>query len=146
MTTATLYDTDFYAWTQTQAALLRQAQFGKLDILHLIDEIEDMGKSQQRQLESRLAVLVAHLLKWRYQPDQRSRSWEGTIRVQRRHLRRLLAQNPSLRSQVAQAISESYFDAVESAWAETGLDKEIFPAVCPYTLQQLLDDNFFPQA
>jgi hypothetical protein len=146
MTTAILYDTDFYAWTQTQADFLRQAQFGQLDIANLIEEIEDMGKSQQRQLESRLSILMAHLLKWQYQPDQRSRSWEGTIRVQRRHLQRLLDQNPSLRPQLAQAIANGYPDAVDVAWAETGLGEKDFPATCPYTAQQLLNETFFPQA
>lgn len=79
----TLYDTDFYAWAQAQATALQQAQFDQLDIANLIEEIEDIGKSQRRQLESRLAVLIGQLLKWQFQPNQRSRSWEATIRTQR---------------------------------------------------------------
>ena len=97
MSTATLYETDFYAWTQTQAAALHQANFDQLDITNLIEEIEDMGKSQQRQLESRLIVLLVHLLKWQFQPNQRSPRWEATIRIQRLELADLLADNPSLR-------------------------------------------------
>ncbi len=144
-TTANLYDTDFYAWTQTQAAALQQANFDRLDIANLIEEIEDMGKSQRRQLESRLAVLMAHLLKWQFQPGKRSRSWQATIRTQRRHLHKLLDQNPSLRPTVPQAIVEAYADALDSAWAETGLDEELFPAHVPYTSAQILDDAFLPE-
>lgn len=119
MTTATLYDTDFYAWTQTQADLLRQEQFGKLDLTNLIEEIEDMGKNRQREVSHRLQVLIAHLLKWHFQPERRSPSWETTIRNQRDELTDLLADNPSLRSQVADYITRSYPRArrgVQQGW------------------------------
>ncbi|RIK39455.1 MAG: DUF29 domain-containing protein [Chloroflexi bacterium] len=140
----TLYDVDFYAWTQEQAKLLRQEEFSRLDITNLIDEIEDMGKSQQRQLYSRLVVLMTPLLKWQFQPGKQSRSWQATIRVQRRRLHRLLDQTPSLRAHLDQTIIEAYADAVDEAWAETGLDVETFPSACPYTSTQLLDETFFP--
>lgn len=140
----TLYDVDFYAWTQEQAKLLRQEEFSRLDITNLIEEIEDMGKSQQRQLYSRLVVLMTPLLKWQFQPGKQSRSWQATIRVQRRRLHRLLDQTPSLRAHLDQTIIEAYADAVDEAWAETGLDVETFPSACPYTSTQLLDETFFP--
>ncbi len=143
MTTVQLYDTDFYAWTQEQASLLGQEKFEHLDLNNLIEEIEDMGKSQQRQLESRFAVLIAHLLKWEFQPNKRSRSWQATIRVQRIQLRKLLKQNLSMRTQVDQAIAETYEEALNLAWSETGLDFAAFPPTCPYTSQQILDEAFF---
>ena len=144
MTTPTLYEADFYAWTLEQAQLLRQAEFSRLDITNLIEEIEDMGKSQQRQLYSRLVVLMTHLLQWQFQPGNQSRSWQATIRVQRRQLHRLLKLNPSLRVQLEQTITEAYADAVDGAWAETGLDGETFPATAPFTSAHLLDETFLP--
>ncbi|CAN5812234.1 DUF29 domain-containing protein [soil metagenome] len=140
----TLYDIDFYAWTQIQAAALQKADFDQLDIANLIEEIEGMGKSERRQLESRLAILMAHLLKWQFQPGKRSRSWQATIRTRRRHLHKLLDQNLSLRPTVPQVIVEAYIDALDLAWAETGLDEEIFPTYVPYTSAQILDDAFLP--
>jgi hypothetical protein len=144
MTTTTLYDVDFFAWTKEQAKLLRQEEYGRLDITNLVEEIEDMGKSQQRQLYSRLVVLMTHLLKWQFQPGKQSRSWQATIRVQRRRLQRLLDQNPSLRAQLDQTIVEAYADAIDEVWAETGLDVETFPSACPYTSAEILADTFFP--
>src|SRR6266849_1972761 len=93
---AELYEQDFYAWTQTTAALIRAGKWYDLDWEALAEEVESLGKSQHRELGSRLDVLVMHLLKWRYQPSEHSRSWRSTIRTQRRELRRLLQQNPSL--------------------------------------------------
>ena len=145
MAATPLYDTDFYAWTKDQANLLRHAKFEQLDIANLIEEIEDMGKSQRRELESRLMVLIAHLLKWQYQPDHRSRSWEATIQIQRSSLQRLLRNNPSLRTRIKVAINAIYRDAVLSAWGETGLERTIFPIDCPYPAAQILDSAFFPE-
>jgi hypothetical protein len=139
-----LYETDFYAWAQEQAEILRQEKFQQLDIVNIIEEIEEMGKSQQRQLASRMAVLIAHLLKWQFQVDKRSRSWQATIRTQRRHLQRLLNQNPSLSVQLEQVVTEAYEDALDAAWAETGLAFDVFPPTCPYTVAQILDGDFFP--
>lgn len=144
MTTTTLYDTDFYAWTQNQAALLREAKFGQLDLTNLIEEIEEMGKSQRRELESRLVVLIAHLLKWHYQPGQRSRSWEASIQVQRSSLRRLLRDNPSLRARMREFVDSAYPDAVTVAWGETGLERSVFPQACPYANKEILEETFFP--
>ena len=149
MTTQTLYDTDFYAWSQQQAQMLQKQNFAHLDLTNLIEEIEDMGKNRQRELSSRLQVLIAHLLKWNYQPSAsrgaRSRSWSGTIRIQRSELQALLSDNPSLRPQIPSAIQRVYPNAVIIAWSETGLDESIFPATCPYPPKQILDSTFFPE-
>src|SRR5262245_15077973 len=107
-----LYDTDFYAWTQEQAALLRDQRAQALDYANLAEEVESLGKSQQQALESRLEVLLTHLLKWRYchcpmRPDAR-RGWRLTIREQRRRLARLLHHNASLHPTVPAVIAESY--------------------------------------
>jgi hypothetical protein len=143
-TVTTTYDTDFYAWTQEQVDLLRQGQLGKLDIEHLIEEIEDMGMSQRRALTSRLQVLISHLLKWHYQPDRRSPSWEATIHIQRSEIVDLLADSPSLRSQLNAFIERAYPKARQAARGETRLPLETFPPICPYTPAQLLDTDFFP--
>ncbi|MFP4280734.1 MAG: DUF29 domain-containing protein [Halochromatium sp.] len=139
-----LYDTDFYAWANRQASLLRSGQLEQADIALIAEEIESMGKSELRELENRLAVLFSHLLKWRFQPSRRSRSWELTIKEQRRRLRRHLAQNPSLRHRLEQAREDAYGDAILAAASETGLAEESFPTQCPFTPEQTLDDNWWP--
>src|SRR5947208_12657968 len=98
MRTADLYDKDFAEWTRHNAELLRSGRVTEADLEHIAEEIEDMGKRERRELLSRLTVLIVHMLKWNVQPDRRSRSWEGTIRVQRKDLAKLLSQNPSLKS------------------------------------------------
>jgi predicted DNA-binding ribbon-helix-helix protein len=146
MTTTTLYEKDFVAWTQAQADLLRQAQFNQLDIANLVEEIEDMGKNRQRELSSRLQVLLSHLLKWQYQPERRSPSWEIPIQLQRAEIMDLLTDNPSLRPQVADFVLRAYPKARLAARGETSLELKVFPTVCPYTFKEILDNNFFPEA
>jgi len=121
------YDTDCYAWANTQAELLRAGKLGEADIEHIAEEIESMGKGELRELENRLAVLFTHLLRWRFQPTHRSRSWELTIKEQRRRLRRHLAQNPSLQSKLPQASEDAYGDAVLETARQTGLAEEAKP-------------------
>ncbi len=142
--TAILYDMDFYAWTQQQAALLRDEEFAELDRQNLIEEIEAMGRSEKRELASRLQVLIMHLLKWQYQAALRSRSWQSTIRIQRRDLARLLADNPSLRSTVSTVIVQIYPDAVADMREETGLLAPDLPQTCPYPPTDVLDLGFWP--
>lgn len=144
MKTATLYDTDFYAWTQQQATLLRDEEFAELDIHNLIEEIEAMGRSEKRELASRLQVLLMHLLKWQFQTELRCRSWQNTIRTQRNDLSRLLADNPSLRGTVSEVIAQVYPDAVFDAIEETGVLAATFPSVCPYKATEVLDRTFLP--
>ena len=139
-----LYETDFYAWTQRQSTLLRQEEFEAVDWNNLIEEIETLGRSEQNELESRLQVLIMHLLKWQLQADKRSPSWETTIMIQRIDLARLLRKNPSLRARLAEFVTDAYPDAVKKAIAETRLPKEHFPVTCPYPVAAILDDAFWP--
>lgn len=114
-------------------------------IEHIAEEIEDMGKSQRRELESRLAVLLVHLLKWGWQRDKRSSSWKVTVATQRAELRRLFRQSPSLKAPLPESIAESCGDAVEEASLETGLPADTFSGHCPFTPEQMLDRNFLPE-
>lgn len=143
-TTTYTYDTDFYAWTQEQARLLREGQFDALDLMHLSEELEDLGKREKRSLNSHLAILLGHLLKWRYQPDSPHRkSWHATITIQRRAVAKLLRDNPSLKPQVAGFVADAYPDGIDLAVAETPLDYDAFPKTCPWTEYQILGD-FWP--
>mgnify|MGYP001191749395 CR=1 FL=1 len=137
-----LYETDFHAWAQRQAALLRQGNYEQLDAQHLLEEIEDMAGSQRRALASRLQVLISYLLKWEHQPELRSRSWMATIRVQRAEIADLLVDNPSLRPQLAMFVERAWPKAREFAWAETGLPLAAFPVECSYAVEQILDPSF----
>jgi len=144
MTARDLYDRDFFEWTVRNAELLRAGRLTEADIDHIAEEIEDMGKSQQREMWSRQEVLLKHLLKWRLQPEKRSRSWRATINTQRRRISRLLGQMPTLRGTLDQSLAQIYADAVSGAADETGLLKKCFPETCPFTIDQLLDEEFFP--
>lgn len=144
MGTLNLYDQDFYAWTQEQAKLIKEKAFDKLDITHLFEEVESMGASEVRELESRLDVLITHLLKWKHQPNLQSRSWLLTIKEQRLKIKRRLKKMPSLKSALPEIFVESYEDAIYSAARETGLDEKIFPKSCEWTIEQVLNDEFLP--
>ena len=146
MIATTRYESDFYAWANEQAALLRAGRLDAVDIEHIAEEIESMGKTEKRELISRLAVLLTHLLKWRFQPALRGKSWRSTVKVQRRDLARHLVDNPSLKSQVADAVIEAYGNAVITAAGETDFDEETFPASCPWSLKEIMDDAFWPEA
>lgn len=139
-----LYETDFYAWTQEQANFLRDRQWSQIDLSNLIDEVESLGKQQRQELRSRLSVLLGHLLKWEYQPQERSRSWLATIRVQRRDTLRLLQENPSFTSALPDALLEGYEDGRDLAMGETNLPQQTFPLVCPYTFNEISDIRFYP--
>ena len=136
------YDHDFYAWTQDQSQLLRTGQLQLIDVQNLAEELEDMGRAEKRELESRLEILLMHLLKWQFQPSKRSRSWQLTIKEQRLRLQKHLKQNPSLKAAIADVFDDAYQLAVVSAEKETGLD--IFPEICPYNADQVLLDSFLP--
>ncbi len=144
MPAPSLYETDFYAWTQEQVSLLRKYQWSQLDLLNLIEEIESLGKQQRQELRNRLSVLIGHLLKWEYQSSMRSRSWLATIRVQRRDTLRLLKDNPSLKSYLEDVVSEAYENGRDLAMGETDLPEETFPVECLYGLTELLDNSFYP--
>jgi Domain of unknown function DUF29 len=140
----TLYEEDFHAWTQQQAELLRSRQLAGADLDNIAEEIDSMGRSVRRELVSRLAVLLLHLLKWQHQPAFRSRSWQLTIKGQRRSLVRHLRDNPGLRSQMDQAISDADGNATIEAERETGLAAETFPETCPFSFDQAISDDFWP--
>jgi hypothetical protein len=143
MSNSTLYDHDFYAWSQEQAGLLRSGKVFEADLEHIAEEIESMGKTEKRELISRLAVLLLHLLKWRFQPKWRGPSWEATIKIQRRDLRRHLADNPSLKSKLPEAIADAYGNAIIAAGAETGLSGGALPTDCPWSFDEIMED-FWP--
>jgi len=133
-----LYETDFRAWALEQARRLRSGE--SVDVEHVSEELEGLGRSEQQQLVNRLAALIAHWLKWEYQTENRSRNWLGTIHEQQKRIKRLLARNPSLTSVVGESIEESYEIAVTFASVDTGIIEDDFPAGCPYTLEQLLSE------
>jgi hypothetical protein len=149
---STLYEQDFDRWARAQADLLRQGKPQDLDIEHLIEELEDMGKGSLRELESRFIVLMAHLLKWQLQlhtlAEQwkafEGKSWRKTIIEQRTQLNFLLDKVPSLKASLELAREEAYPAARRLAIKETGMPPETFPTQCPYSIDQLLDEDFFP--
>jgi hypothetical protein len=140
-----LYDRDILAWAQQQAGLLRAGRLAELDIQHIAEEIEDVGKSEQRELASRMAVLLVHLLKWQYQPERRGNSRLRTLRAQRRSIALRLRRTPSLKPMLRDPdwLEEIWQDAIGAATADTGLDA--FPEDCPWSVSQCLDTDWLPQ-
>jgi hypothetical protein len=141
---ARLYENDYDAWLQGNLELLRQSRFDELDVEHLIEEMEEMGRKERGELSSRMVILIAHLLKWQFQPTHRSSSWRGSIAEQRIKLVRRLRLSPSLEPFLPEAIRDAYGDAIDLAAEETGLEPAMFPHTCPYTDKQLLDRTFLP--
>jgi hypothetical protein len=139
-----LYETDFYAWIQVQANLLRHRQWNQLDLSNLIEEIESLGRQQRAELRNRLCVLIGHLLKWEYQPKGRSRSWLSTIRIQRIETLELLEENPSLKPYLKEVLHKAYIKGIALASGETNLPLKTFPQDCPYALEDILNDGFYP--
>ncbi|GAB4196366.1 MAG: DUF29 domain-containing protein [Coleofasciculaceae cyanobacterium] len=140
-----LYKTDYLKWIQTTLEKLRVQDYSSIDWENLIEEIEDMGRSERRSLESNLIVVLTHLLKWQYQPEFRSGSWKGSIVEHRRRIREALKDSPSLKPYLEEVFAQCYWDAVELASAETELPVETFPQECPYTSAEVLDSIFLPE-
>ncbi|MGD0187759.1 MAG: DUF29 domain-containing protein [Roseiarcus sp.] len=138
------YQRDFYAWANEQAALLRAGQLGRADIENIAEEIASMGRTEKRELVNRLAVLLSHLLKWRFQPALRGNSWRLTIEDQRDQLEDHLGDNPSLKAGLSEAIAAGYRRAILGAARETGLDRSVFPTDCPWSFDQVTDKDFWP--
>jgi hypothetical protein len=138
------YDNDFYSWTQEQAELLKNGRFSELDIDNLIEEVESMGRSEKRELESRLTILLLHLLKWKYQEVRRGRRWQLSIDEQRLQFCKTLNENPGLKPTLDEIIKDAYKLAVIKAARETKISKSIFPECCSWTLAQFIDDGFYP--
>ena len=142
----TNYETDVVAWANEQAGFVRSGRFDQLDLEHIAEEIEDVGKSEQRELASRMAVLLAHLLKWEHQPARRSKSWQYTLTTQRKEVAYVISEAPSLRTKFS---DERWLDIVWSkaksqAESETGLDIDTFPEVCPWPISDVLSEGWLP--
>ena len=144
----TAYERDVVAWAHEQAQLLRSGQLTALDIEHIAEEIEDVGKSEQRELANRMAVLLAHLLKWEFQPALRCTSRESTIRTQRNSIDRRISKTPSLKASLADPDwwADAWDDAVVDASKETGMAYISFPEICPWSADKVMDRGFFPDA
>lgn len=137
------YQKDFFKWTKEQAFFLKNQEFNKLDIANLIEEIESLGRSEKRTLKSYLEVLLMHLLKMVYQPKKQSKSWILSIKNSRKKFKETLKENPSLKPKLAEFLKETYESSRWDAALETGLDESAFPEKLPWTVKQILDDNFF---
>ena len=136
------YETDLYEWTSAQADALRRRASNELDWDNLAEEIETLGRSERREIASRLKNLLLHLLKWRYQPERQCGSWRGSIVEAREELEAVLADNPSLRSLPAERLPSVYASARRKALDETGLLR--LPDDCPWTVEEVLSADFFP--
>ena len=138
------YDGDYHAWVLEQIELLGAGRFGDLDIENLIDELKGLAVTEQQEIESRLTVLLQHLLKWEFQPNRRSNSWRATILEQRFRINRVLLKSPSLRRLPATAMDQEYRLARLRAADQAGLPLDRFPKQCPYSVSQALDEAFWP--
>ncbi|MBD2743155.1 DUF29 domain-containing protein [Coleofasciculus sp. FACHB-1120] len=140
-----LYETDYLKWIQTTVEKLRVGDYPNIEWENLIEEIEDMGRSERRSLKSNLIIVLTHLLKWQFQPEFRSGSWKGSIVEHRRRIREALKDSPSLKPYLEEVFVKCYLDAVEQASAETELPLETFPQLCPYTSTEVLNSKFLPE-
>jgi hypothetical protein len=150
-TNAGLYDTDFYAWVQDQAALLAARRFEELDLPHLVEELQLMGSSERGELANRLSVLLAHLLKLQiaaerlpYVYERAQRGWHLTCTEQRLQLKRLLRRNPSLRPTVSDELPDAYAIARLQAAIALGVDEASMPLTCTWTPEEVLEADFWP--
>jgi hypothetical protein len=139
-----LYERDETAWLETMAELIRLGRLDEVDYPNLAEYLADMARRDRREVESRMIVLIVHVLKWVYQPDRRSGSWKATIIEQRQELEGLVSRGV-LRNHAETVLADAYEKAVERTAAETELADEIFPAACPYTLDQLLSAELFAE-
>ena len=143
-----LYDEDIVLWSERQGTLLRRRARGEpvndaeLDWPNIAEEVEAMGRAEREQLTNRLGILLAHLLKWRFQPDRRGNSWRLTILEQRRRAGRIVLRNPSLRPRLDEILADAYGDALLIAERETALPPETFPGVCPWTVEDAMRGDF----
>ncbi|WP_071189489.1 DUF29 domain-containing protein [Trichormus sp. NMC-1] len=140
--TQSLYEQDFYLWTKAIVQHLKENRFNEIDIPNLIEEIESMGRSEKRELKSRLIVLLMHLLKWQYQPEKRSESWRSTITEQRICIEALLEDSPSLQPLLTEVFADCYDKARLKLSEETGIKLNFFPKESPFTLDETLNDYF----
>lgn len=136
-----LYEADYYLWIQDTLEKLRQQNYSQVDWENLLDEIEDMAKSERRGLSSNLVIVLLHLLKWQYQSERRTGSWQSSILEHRRRIEEVLEDSPSLKRYCAESLSRCYRNATKQASAETGLPIETFPIECPYSITEVLESE-----
>lgn len=139
-----MYESDFVVWAERMAELLQAQRFDELDLENLIDEVQDLSRRERSALCSNLEIVLMHLLKWQFQPSQRTGSWRGSIREHRRRLFKLLRTSPSLKPYLEQEFEDCYQHARLVAADETELNITIFPTDCPYSVEQVLADDFWP--
>lgn len=139
-----LYDQDYCLWLEKTVKLLLNKRFSEIDVSYLIEELEDMGRSEKRSVSSNLRILLMHLLKYKYQPEKRSNSWLFTIVEHRKRLKVLFKNSPSLKNYYQQVFFETYDDAKDLASAETGLSINIFPDTSPFSPEDVLTENYLP--
>jgi hypothetical protein len=137
-----LYESDFYAWTNEQVKLLQLRKLDHLDFENLIEEIESLGKQQRQELRNRLGILIGHLLKWHYQPEKQSKSWLSTIKEQRREVKLIIDENPSLKPYLEEAIKLGTSQGLDLVVRETPLNYRDLPKECPFSVEQIFYDNF----
>ncbi len=141
-----LYDQDYQAWLEQTADQLAQSQWSKIDLPNLIEEIRDMGKSQRQALGSNLIVILLHLLKYKYQPTHRSNSWLATIVEHRLRVKRQLIESPSLKPYLVTIFNDCYEDGRVRSQVETGLPIDTFPLDSPFTIEEVLNIDYLPNA
>jgi len=146
MAVQSLYETDFYGWTQEQTRYIRSGDWSLLDYENILEEIEAMGRAERRSLRNRLAVLFMHLLKWQHQPARRGKSWKTTIVHQRTAINSLLEDSPGLNSALHDSIGRAWKDALKDVEVETELNRDTFPQTCPWAFDTFMDENFWPEA
>jgi hypothetical protein len=142
--TESLYDTDFHRWAKEQGEALREQRFANIDWRNVAEEIESLGRSDKRSIESNLAVILLHLLKWHHQPQKRKAGWKSSIAEHRARIGKLLSESPSLRGYPAEVLAEEYALARTKASDETRIAEDVFSELCPFTIDQVLDSAFYP--
>ena len=140
------YDSDFHLWSQTQAALIREGRIAEIDLENVAEEIESLGRSDRKEIKSRLEVLLIHLLKWQFQKDKRKGGWENSMDSARQAMNDLIAESPSLKTLPVLFLEEAYTRARRKAARETRMPISAFPHTCPYDVKELLDEDFLPSA
>ena len=138
------YEEDFVVWLDAQAEFLRAGRLELLDRENLIDELTSMASRYRHEMQSRMEVVLTHLLKCQFQPDHKTRSWLSTLLEQRHEIERLMASSPGLRHVVTDKMEHCYQHARRMAATETGLSLAQFPLHSPYTVEQMLDQDFLP--
>jgi Domain of unknown function DUF29 len=138
------YDSDFHLWSQTQAAAIREGRFAEIDLENVAEEIESLGRSDRREIKSRLEILLIHLLKWQFQPEKRKSGWNTSIVAARLGVADLIDESPSLRNFPVEKLANAYFAARLKAASETRLSVKRFPNECPYSIAEIMDHDFLP--